>query len=376
MFENLSVELPGSLSGLFKKKKKKGVGVDIGSSNIKIVEIEKKNNELLLKNYAFTKVNKEGIVKSGASKVISGEVGVIVRKIFDDIGIKSNDINVSVPSFASLVTTIDLPPVSEREVDQIIQVEAPKYIPIPLSEVVYGWESVDMSDEDDNKENLALSRASKRNPVRVILASVMKNVSQEYEKIFNENGFNIESLEIDTFALRRSLANDNKNNYVIVDAGSFFTNISVVFKGKIVINRSINVGSEKMTELLSRSMGLNQERVAKIRDTQGLDVESQDIKNQVMIPLLKTIADDVKNAIGGFQEYYSDFSLKEIILTGGFSRMKGFQEFLSKETKLNVSMGNPWSGIVYPKEIEQSLNSISPYFGTATGLALRGLIEE
>ena len=125
MFDDITIEVPSNLSGLFKKKKTKCVGVDIGNSSIKIVELEKKNGKILLRNYALTKVEGKDLIKPGSAKVVDSTVGDIVEKILDDIGVRTKDVNVAIPSFASLTTTIELPPVSEKEIEQIIQVEAP-----------------------------------------------------------------------------------------------------------------------------------------------------------------------------------------------------------------------------------------------------------
>jgi type IV pilus assembly protein PilM len=121
MFDDISIELPGSFSSLFKRKKKKCVGVDIGNSSIKIVELEKKGEKIVLKNYAISNINKKGLVKPGSSKVISSRAGEIVDRVLQDVGIKTKDINLAIPGFASLITTIELPPVSEREIEQIIK---------------------------------------------------------------------------------------------------------------------------------------------------------------------------------------------------------------------------------------------------------------
>lgn len=377
MFGDVSIELPGGFFGLFEKKKTRGVGIDIGNSSIKIVELEKREDGIFLKNYAITKVGKEGLIRPGSSKIINNDVGEIVKKIFNDIELKDKNINVAIPSFASLITTIELPPASEKEIEQIIQVEASKYIPVPLTEVIYGWEIINskqLKDEIENGE--LLLKASRKTSVKVVLVSIMKNISQEYEKVFENSGYNIESLEVDTFALKRSIIGAKKGNYLIADIGSYITNISVITNGSVVVNRSIDVGGSRMTELLSHAMKISKDRAEKITSSQGLEIESQDIKNQIMIPLLKNILDDIRKAKEGFEESYPDSKLESIILTGGFSQMKGLKDFFSNQLEINVIEGNSWENLKYPEKIKDSLKSLSPYFGTATGLALRGLIEE
>ncbi len=131
-----------------------------------------------------------------------------------------------------------------------------------------------------------------------------------------------------------------------------------------------------MTDLLSQAMKISKDRAEKIIGSQGLEIDSQDIKKQIMIPLLKNISDDIKKAKEGFEEGYPDSKLESILLTGGFSQMKGLKDFFSNQLGVAVADSNPWENLKYPDKIKDSLKSLSPYFGTAVGLALRGLIEE
>ena len=212
--------------------------------------------------------------------------------------------------------------------------------------------------------------------MKVVLVSIMKNISKEYEKIFENNGYNIDSLEVDVFALRRSLLKDDVKNYLMVDVGGDVTNISVVSSGGVVINRSIDVGGKRLTELLSKAMGVNKEKAEKIKTSQGLDVESREVREQVLVPLLKNISDEIQKAVEVFEENYPGKEIDSLIITGGLSQMKGLPEFLENEVKIKVVKGDVWSKIEFPKKIRKSLDDLNPYFGVAIGLALRGFLEE
>jgi type IV pilus assembly protein PilM len=169
---------------------------------------------------------------------------------------------------------------------------------------------------------------------------------------------------------------NEKNNYLIVDMGGSITNISTVVDGSVVANRSIDVGGDRVTELLSQALGVSEERAEKTRDSQGLEIESSDIKKQVLSPIFKNISDEIRKSIGVFDENYPDLEMKALILTGGLSQMKGFINLIENEIKLKAMIGDPWSKVDYPAELEKSLASLRPYFGVAVGLALKGLIED
>ena len=138
------------------------IGVDIGSQSIKIIELENKKGELVLKNYALVKTN-EKIIKIGTQGVVEDKVSVILKQSFDKAKIKGKNINVAVPGFASLVIVFEVPSLMEGDIQQVIKREAPKYIPISLKDVVYDWQAIDEDNlVDKTKENLKEKTSRKK----------------------------------------------------------------------------------------------------------------------------------------------------------------------------------------------------------------------
>ena len=101
------------------------MGVDISSQSIKLIELSRKNDRLILTNYAYAKTD-ESLVKIGAPGVLSDMAGKVLSKSLEASKIKAKEVNVAVPSFSSLVTVFEIPRMSEKEIDQAIRVEAPK----------------------------------------------------------------------------------------------------------------------------------------------------------------------------------------------------------------------------------------------------------
>jgi type IV pilus assembly protein PilM len=379
---NLKIELPAGFSSfkkLFKRKKKRAIGVDVGSDSIKIVELAREKGQLVLKNYALVKTNKD-LIKEGTAGVISDMTGKTVKNAFKGTEIRGNDINIAVPSFTSLVTTMELEfpaNASENEIDQVIQLEAPKFIPVPLSEAVYGWQIIDKDDTIKKYSKQKRNKETKENiKKQVVLVAIMKEISQRYEKVFTDNDFKIDAIEVDIFSLIRTFVGEDKKNYLVLDMGGKVCNIAIVYKGDLVLNRSIDVSGHKMTDSIAEIMNISKERAEQLKIEKGLQTEYRDVREQVLLPLVDTICKESKKALADFKKDYSDSNIENIILTGGSSQLKGLKEYLEKELTLKVLVGNSWSRVTYPKQLEKTLFELSPVFGVAVGLAIFGLEEK
>jgi len=361
---------------IFKRDKNNSVGIDVGSNSMKIVELEKKDGNLVLKNYALAKFDRD-LIRLGTSKhLINNIAGELAKSIFEKLKIKNKKINLAIPGFASLVTVINLEVASVKEAQKILELEVPKFIPIPIDEVVYDWQIIEeRSIEKENKEkNLADGTVGENSGQKAILVAIMKEISQQYEKIFEVNGFEIGFLEVDSFSLIRSLVGeDDLDNYIILDIGGKVCNIIFTHQGNLIVNKNVNVAGYKMTEAMSRAMGIDRERAERMKIQQGLNVEVEQLRAQVFEPLLGMIIEELKKSLNIFKKNYPDKEIKGIILSGGTSKMSGLVEYLKSKTGMDIFIGNPWSRIDCPDNLEDKLIELGPSFAVAVGLAMLGL---
>lgn len=359
--------------------KSSAVGIDVGSRSVKAVILERKKDQLVLKNYAIAKT-KEDLIKAGTSGVITSSAGELIKKVAQQAGIKKDEkVNVSVPSFSSLITTIEIPNMPEDEIEQVIQIEAPKYIPMQLSDVVYGWQIVDdggkFGAEESSQENSkeeethgSTHKTVKSKEVRVMVVAIMKEISSQYEKVFHESGYSIDSLEIDSFSLTRSLAREDPECNVILDIGHKVTNILITSRGNILVNRTIDVAGERITKAIARGMNIDEERAEQYKLENGVNMGSgQD--SGVIVQMLDVLIGEVMQTIGSFKEDYPKLKPENIVLSGGGAYMKGLEEYIEKESKINTKMGNPLAGISFPERYKNAAVNHGPLLSVAVGLA-------
>ncbi|MEA2007118.1 MAG: type IV pilus assembly protein PilM [Patescibacteria group bacterium] len=346
--------------------KSSAIGVDVGSRSVKVVILEQKKGKLILKNYTIAKT-KEDLIKAGTSGVITSMAGNMIKKVAQQAEIREEKVNVSVPSFSSLITTIEIPKMPQDEIEQVVQIEAPKYIPVQLSDVVYGWQIVDDGSlpGDDKKK-----RETSANPrgIKVMVVAIMREISGQYEKVFQESGHAIDSLEIDSFSLTRSLARDDEECKVILDIGHKVTNILITSKGNILVNRTIDVAGERITKAIARGMNIDEDRAEQYKLENGVSMGAgQD--GGVIAQMLDVLVNEVTQTIEVFRKDYSHLEPKSIILSGGGAYMKGLEEYIEKEAKIKTKVGNPLTGIVFPEKYKNSVLSNAPLLSVAIGLA-------
>lgn len=369
-------QFAGFESSLFHKSS--AVGIDVGSRSVKAVVLEYKRDQLVLKNYAIAKT-KEDLIKAGTSGVIAPSAGELIKKVAQQAGIKDEKVNVSVPSFSSLITTIEIPNMPQDEIEQVIQIEAPKYIPMQLSDVVYGWQIVDdggssgskKSSQEDNRKGESrrpVHGTVRSKEIRIMVVAIMKEISSQYEKVFHKSGYSIDSLEIDSFSLTRSLAREELECNVILDIGHKVTNILITLRGNILVNRTIDVAGDRITKAIARGMNIDEERAEQYKLENGVDMGTgQD--SGVIVQMLDVLINEVMQTIDSFKENYPKLKPESIVLSGGGAYMKGLREYIEKESKINTKIGNPLAEISFPERYKNAVINHGPLLSVAVGLA-------
>lgn len=355
-----------NFTGFLKKNKRYSVGVDIGSSSIKIVELEKSKGAIKLKNYALIKIksdlNRDKIRKSS---------GQIVENIFKKMSINQKEVNLAIPSYSSFVTLIEVLGNKESIIEKEIEKNISKYIPINLDDVVYDWKIINFEENKEEIQNIKNDDSINENSekTKVLLVSTTKNVSNDYEKSFEKSNLEVGSIEVDCFSIQRAFLGNQTGNYLIIDIGGKVTNFIGILKGQLVFNRNIDLAGDKLTELISKTLKVNKERAEMIKLKQGLKTDSKEILESVLKPFCDSIIEQAQKRIAEFKDL-EEVSLDKIILNGGTSEMIGFKDYIEEKLGVDVVYGNPWSRIEYPKEIKDKILSYSPFFSVAVGLAL------
>lgn len=336
--------------GLFSKNKSY-LGIDIGTSGIKIVELKKDGASVKLATYGFSESAK------GIEQTDTGKIAAAINKICAEAGTTSRSAVAALPTYSVFSSVINLGGIDKKEIPSAVNWEAKKVIPLPLEEMVLDWKRL------DNNEN---------SNIKVLLTSAPKTLIRKYVDIFKKAQINLLSLETETFALIRSLIGNDKSSIMIVEMGANTTDISIVDQSIPILNRSIDIGGFTITRAISGSLNIGMERAEQFKYDMGISaVNSQeDIIPKTIIESISVVTNEIKYSLSLFQSK-NNKKVEKIILSGGSALLVNFAGYLSKVLNMNVIIGNPWARVSYPVDLKLVLDEIGPRMSAAVGLAMR-----
>jgi type IV pilus assembly protein PilM len=348
--------------GLFSKN---CIGIDIGTSSIKVVELEKRKGAALT-NYGILSsdyfADKAPITREkGTLSIAEPNICQALSSILKEAGIKSKQAFFAIPDFATFFTTFNLPPMSGQEVSDAVKYEAPRRIPLPLSEVTLDWQLIKGGPSSEG-----------RTPLRILLVAVPNEVIAQYQRIAASAGLKLIALEAEVFALVRALVKyqDTGNIVCLIDIGERTTTINIVPQGTLKISYSFDIAGEDFTGALAKALSIEKKKAEIIKQMYGLRAEKPLIK-KILQPLADSILKKTKSI---FDELYLEDKERvgKVILTGGGATLPGFIDYFAQQLDLPIELANPFLDISYPSTLEGALKKLGPGFTIAAGMALRG----
>lgn len=340
------------------------VGIDIGTSSVKIVEISRWGQGKTLENY--------GEIKSAAlyqepfrtfergSYLLSDYfVSRTIRAILDEARIKTKAVIFSVPDFSTFCTSFELPPMAEKEIPEAIRYSAPSYIPLPISETTLDWRLIEGKPGD------------KSSALKIFLITIPNQVVQQYQKVAELAGLELYALEAEVLAITRALIKDNKKTICLLDIGVQSTTINIVDRGVIKKSYSFNFAGSQLTYAIASTLGLEYTEAEEIKNQQGL-MSLQENVTKTLYLLIDPLLMEIKNISADFFQREGR-DVEEIYLTGGTANLPGLKEYFAETLKKKVEVPNCFSDLLYPPILEENLKKMSPSFSVAVGVSLGGL---
>ena len=352
--------------------KKIFLGVDIGTSSLKVVELELRADRPYLSNYAWMPVDNASKKKENAnSDFFEITFSEYLKKIIKEAKFKGKDVYISIPAFGGLITLIDFPEVPVEDMEQAIRYEAHKYIPTSLDEVALNWEviknnsSAQLSVQADKKENKSHGKNNK-----VLLVAASKSKIATYEKVVKKAGLKPRGVEIESIPMVNALVGNDKGNFFILDIGFRTCNIIYIQKGVITANRNINAGGADLTRTIAKSMKVTEEKAEaiKISDRNLFSVESN-----IQFPTLELISQEIERILENFSQNKNSSDVDAIILSGGTANLTGLKNFFQKKFNIKTIISDPFSRVDYNKNLKPFLEKMKGQFNVCVGLALMGL---
>jgi len=333
---------------MFFSSKKSILGIDIGTTNIKIAQITSKDNVHTLDTYGL--VNASFNIDETKEESIAKTV-LILRNLIEKSGVSTNKIVASLPNSAVFTSVIELPPLKESELKTAIEFEAKKYVPLPITEMTLSWSTIEKL--PDGK-------------TRILLTAVPNNILRSYLKIFQQAKLEPVALEIEALALIRALIGDDKGSILIVDVGARSTHLNIVENGNLLLTRNIPMGGDTITQKIAESLKISMVRADQFKKDFGL-TQSNLIPESIK-PILANIKSEAKQLQGIYQARGKKFD--KIMIVGGTANLPGLNEFFA-DMDAKIVNGDPLLRLTFPADLKPVISQYAANLSVAIGLALR-----
>ncbi|MFA6526023.1 MAG: pilus assembly protein PilM [Candidatus Buchananbacteria bacterium] len=369
---------------MFGSNKYSYLGVDIGSSSIKVAELSNFKGRPRLSTYGFTEKSPAHISETGLISD-SNEAAEILKDILKKSKTSSTKAVAALPNFSVFTSILTLSALNKKDLAAAISWEAKKIIPLPLEEIILDWkiieefETTEGGEQESGIDKSVMQDASpfkkifskpKKN-VRILLTGASKNLIKKYVEIFQKAGLSLLSLETESFALIRSLLGNDKSTVMIIDMGASTSSLTVVSNGVPLLTRSLELGGQSITKAISAALNVNMDRAEQFKQDLSLDMEtSENSLPQTVERSFSPILNEIKYTINLFNDNNTK-KIEKLILTGGTALIGHLPGYLSDKFNINCNIGDPFSRVIFPTDLKPVLDRVGSRFSVAVGLAMR-----
>lgn len=324
---------------------KKTAGIDIGKHSIKLVEIEDKKGHI-------------EITKAATKRVINGDVKSALTEILSNTKPSVKRVNVSLSGPSVIVRYIEMPYMKKEELKSAIKFEAEKYIPFDIKDSIVDCAMLDK-----------VSPSSQR----VLLVAVKKDEVNNLLGLFKAVGFDIEAIDIDSFALLSSFQKANSENKdestcALINMGARFSNMDIITKGNAYFTRDILWGGIDVTNRLKDATGLSFDDAEALKQKPA---ERRDEVAGIISSVLERFVSQIRMSLDYFESQFGK-SVERLYISGGTAYLFNIVDFLKDNIGVDVLMWTPLKGIKISESVTgKEIEKLPAVFAVAVGLALR-----
>lgn len=360
----------GFLSKLFggTNKSKSVIGVDIGSSSLKVVQLRREGGTAVLETYGELALGPYAGVEVGqATNMPAAKIAETLNDLLREANVTTRDAGISIPFSRSLLTLVELPRRSDpSEQKTVIELEARKYIPVPVSEVQLDWFIIPE----------AISEGAEPSPkVQVLLVAVHNDELTLLEGVVRASELAATFYEIEIFSTIRSVVDESVKPVLVLDIGASATKVYVVEHGVVALSHNIPSGGQDVTRTIATSQGITVGNAEIMKKEHGFANEAGTYDHRSIELVFSRIFEEAKRALTQYESAKGK-KVACLILTGGGGVTKELAAYAKTFFSADVRIADPFGKTQAPAFMRPVLEAIGPEFAVAVGLALRKLEEE
>ena len=353
---------------LFKKEEVgQSIGIDIGTSSIKVVQLRREKEKIILDTYGEIELGPYGAMFPGQA-VHLGEEKILeaINDLFKEAKITTREAVIAIDSSATYVALIKVPKVEDAELRTMVPLEARKYIPVPLSDVQIDWWHIPL--------NINISKEERM--VNVVLAAVSNETLTSYDRLVQKLSLKNVEYEINGYSLLRSAKPNTQNMVLYVDIGAQYATLSLVYQHTVLDTHVISRGSQDSTIQLSKALSIPIDTAEDVKRTFGYlgDSSNPYIKDVMQLSSYPLFGEVARLSLMYERKYNQD--IEGIILLGGGARVPGMMDAYNQTVHIGGIVATPFDQVVVPAFLNEMIERVGPTYAVAIGCALKKLTHQ
>lgn len=342
--------------------KSKSFGLDIGSTSIKAVWLRKDREEVALESVVASPLSSKGLFSEAFYD--QQAMGEVIKAMLSDAGIIIDGVNVSLPESQVYSRVLEMPELSERELQAALVWEMEQQIPLPFDQVRTDWQVLEHIQENNKKA------------MKVLIVAAPLKLIEKYNKVMGIAGITPQAVETEIISVHRSLNPlfTDSGADIIIHLGASTTDVAIVKNKIISLVFTVPLGGIAITRAISLDLGIDLTQAENFKKAYGLSQETFEGKiGKSLTPILDSIIGDIQKAILLFREKNNGQTINQIILSGGSALLPKVDIFFTDKLNAQVVIGNSWQ-LQKIANVPNEVDAEGPSYNVVVGLALRDIL--
>ena len=342
------------------KKKKEFIGIDIGSSSVKVVQLKANKGSFQLLNVGIFPLPPEAIVDN--TIMDSSAIAAAIKCLIVSLNIKAKDVVCSISGNSVIIRKIVLAAMPQEELEDQISWEAEQYIPFDIKDVNLDFQILSSDDLDPSKMN-------------VLLVASKKDIINDYVSVFSDAGMQLAIVDVDSFAVQNAFEANHDSSpdsiIALVNIGASVMNINVIKDGTTLFTRDVQMGGNLYTEEIQKQIGLSSEEA----ETGKLlaNESNNELVRNVITKVNETITQEIRRSLDFYNSTAGEDRISAVFISGGCSKVYNLIDNISEKISLPIEKLNPFEKLKFDEKNfdPEYLQEIGPLMAVPVGLALR-----
>lgn len=348
-------------------RSKSVIGLDIGSSSVKAVEVVPRGNGFELLHLGVATLPHDAIVEGAFLN--ASAIADAIREAIAKSGSKAKHAAAAVSGHSVIVKKISVPAMTAAELEESIRWEAEQYIPFDVNEVNLDFEILQAGDAE--------------RPMEVLLVAAKKDLIDDYVNLISEAGLTPSVIDVAGFAVENAFETNYGSNpeevVAIINIGAQTSTINVLAGGVPAFTRDVATGGNQYTAEIQRALSVAFDEAERIkigeRGPESQDVVPQEVE-QAMRAVTNNLVGEIARSLDFFSATAADMRIQRVYLAGGSSRVSGLEAAFKERTGLEVELMNPLARMLPSNRFDSEfLDQVGPSLGVGIGLAMRRVDE-